>query len=661
MAIFGRLNDISVQKTKVLKILFFPAFAFVLLLYGAAEANASTDADPSLNTIGRSMYVNIWHFETKGVRNFTAENTQEIITKLKYMNVDHVVLQLGTCAFLHAMDPNAYSGWGVPTKEQITRIISQFHAAGITVSNNYNPTYRRATGDGCSDVYLNKFGNFYPKSIKTGAPIITARAPHAADSHTDLGYPLAREKIIDLLEYIIKNYDFDGIHLEEPNFYNADLRNTNNFQETWGTMYKAESGNSGFTPSMLDTDSAIKQQVALQKAKSLNLFLKELRERVNGLGPNYTYPYFSIEAMTNAYYFNTNNYQYTNGLGFGSDIKTWSENKYIDRFTSESTGYASPEKMIGIWSTLSTNTPGIYRAAVAYIQYGDYGTNPPPYLHNQITGAQSHGMSSELVFSYGDIKNTKIDGSANPPNRTTWCADNYANRNTAPYNTYATWTSTIVNGNTVFGCIAKENAYEYLHRTPPAINRAFNPIGKTSTSTSTPTCTDSIQNQGETGIDCGGPCPACSASPTQLTLKPGWNQISSPVAAGINLATMEQSCTILPYKNQKLWAWNAQTQVWTNPAKVEPFKGYWIYAAYQCTVPLSGTQATFTSLQLYNGWNKISASGTFSAIQGTCANHITGNWVWNWDKATEKWIHPATMQLDKGYWIKVDQGCVLSG
>jgi hypothetical protein len=25
----------------------------------------------------------------------------------------------------------------------------------------------------------------------------------------------------------------------------------------------------------------------------------------------------------------------------------------------------------------------------------------------------------------------------------------------------------------------------------------------------TPTCDDDIQNQGETGIDCGGPCPAC--------------------------------------------------------------------------------------------------------------------------------------------------------
>ena len=177
----------------------------------------------------------------------------------------------------------------------------------------------------------------------------------------------------------------------------------------------------------------------------------------------------------------------------------------------------------------------------------------------------------------------------------------------------------------------------------------------------TPTCSDNIQNQGETGIDCGGPCPACSASANQLTLKPGWNQISSTVLSGIDLSSIEQSCTILPYKNQKLWAWNATAQVWTNPTKVEPFKGHWIYAAYQCTVPLSGTATTFTSLQLYNGWNKISASGTFSAIQGTCAGHITGNWIWHWDKATEKWDHPATMQLDKGYWIKVEQNCVLGG
>ena len=31
----------------------------------------------------------------------------------------------------------------------------------------------------------------------------------------------------------------------------------------------------------------------------------------------------------------------------------------------------------------------------------------------------------------------------------------------------------------------------------------------TPTTTATPTCSDGIQNQGETGVDCGGPCGAC--------------------------------------------------------------------------------------------------------------------------------------------------------
>jgi len=154
--------------------------------------------------------------------------------------------------------------------------------------------------------------------------------------------------------------------------------------------------------------------------------------------------------------------------------------------------------------------------------------------------------------------------------------------------------------------------------------------------------------------------PASASASQSIELKPGWNQISSPIAEGIDISTIESSCTILQYKNQKLWAWNADAQIWTNPAKVEPLKGYWVYAAYVCTVPLSGTPATFSSIQLYKGWNKVSASGALSAISGTCAGHMVGNWIWNWDKATDSWIHPTEMQPDKGYWIKVDTDCAIN-
>jgi hypothetical protein len=43
---------------------------------------------------------------------------------------------------------------------------------------------------------------------------------------------------------------------------------------------------------------------------------------------------------------------------------------------------------------------------------------------------------------------------------------------------------------------------------------------QTTPSTPTATCSDGIQNQGETGIDCGGPCAACpTVSDTSYTAK----------------------------------------------------------------------------------------------------------------------------------------------
>jgi hypothetical protein len=49
-----------------------------------------------------------------------------------------------------------------------------------------------------------------------------------------------------------------------------------------------------------------------------------------------------------------------------------------------------------------------------------------------------------------------------------------------------------------------------------------------STPTATPTCSDGIQNQGETGVDCGGPCGAC---PTNVCTGNGSNQYF-PLAIG---------------------------------------------------------------------------------------------------------------------------------
>ena len=44
-----------------------------------------------------------------------------------------------------------------------------------------------------------------------------------------------------------------------------------------------------------------------------------------------------------------------------------------------------------------------------------------------------------------------------------------------------------------------------------------NTSSSSSSTTTTPTCSDGIQNQGETGIDCGGPCTACVCNPGTYT------------------------------------------------------------------------------------------------------------------------------------------------
>ena len=40
-------------------------------------------------------------------------------------------------------------------------------------------------------------------------------------------------------------------------------------------------------------------------------------------------------------------------------------------------------------------------------------------------------------------------------------------------------------------------------------------------SADTPTCTDGLQNENETGVDCGGPCKPCSVLATGQFIHPG--------------------------------------------------------------------------------------------------------------------------------------------
>ncbi len=55
-----------------------------------------------------------------------------------------------------------------------------------------------------------------------------------------------------------------------------------------------------------------------------------------------------------------------------------------------------------------------------------------------------------------------------------------------------------------------------------------------SSSTTTATCSDGIQNQGETGVDCGGPCPACAVA--SMSAKVDGNQWTANFVTANNMS-----------------------------------------------------------------------------------------------------------------------------
>jgi len=53
-----------------------------------------------------------------------------------------------------------------------------------------------------------------------------------------------------------------------------------------------------------------------------------------------------------------------------------------------------------------------------------------------------------------------------------------------------------------------------------------------------PSCSDGIRNQGETGVDCGGPCGSCGGTPTSTANPTSTLRPSSTVAAGVQATTI---------------------------------------------------------------------------------------------------------------------------
>lgn len=98
---------------------------------------------------------------------------------------------------------------------------------------------------------------------------------------------------------MVQTYDFDGIHIEEPGM-RADS------YASWEDVLAEHGYDLRIAPKVWDPDigkwvtsETTYRDIRHEEAKNMVLFFKELREGLSSLGPNYEYPYFSIQSVHN--------------------------------------------------------------------------------------------------------------------------------------------------------------------------------------------------------------------------------------------------------------------------------------------------------------------------------------------------------------------------
>lgn len=149
------------------------------------------------------------------------------------------------------------------------------------------------------------------------------------------------------------------------------------------------------------------------------------------------------------------------------------------------------------------------------------------------------------------------------------------------------------------------------------------------------TCSDGIQNQGETGIDCGGPCPACTnfnMSSTSLSLCSGTWYDPQGTSNYTNSQDITQTiCSDTPGQNIQVIFSSFSTesccdylQIYDGPSTASPMIGQYQGSTSPGTVQASGSCLTFVfhsdGSVVYSGW--IATISCFTPAAATCSDGI---------------------------------------
>ena len=147
--------------------------------------------------------------------------------------------------------------------------------------------------------------------------------------------------------------------------------------------------------------------------------------------------------------------------------------------------------------------------------------------------------------------------------------------------------------------------------------------------------------------------------PIELELKTGWNMVSVPVILADNsVGSVFPSPPVAG-----IYAWDASTQAYYAPTKVEPEEGYWVAVTSDTSITVTGTPVTQWTSDMFAGWNMIgSVYGTnvdFSNPDDNPDNSVVGYVYW-WNPFTKSYEYTTTIEPGKGYWAAAIRACTLT-
>ena len=225
---------------------------------------SANDAAHSMDkkTIGR-QYIFFGIYETT----INPANVDAFIAEAKAIKADSAAIAYDGCWFASQYNGNPFWKRGsgsVLSDANLKSVIKTLHDNNITVILAIMPQYLEATGAGfCKDYYSN-YGAWYPKTAKMG---------DSSTKYVDYYYSEARKRDIDIIKYVVQNYDFDGIHIEEPGMPPESYA-------SWQNVLAEH----GYDPRNVPLTENVKRDLRHEEAKNMVLFFKELREGLTALG-----------------------------------------------------------------------------------------------------------------------------------------------------------------------------------------------------------------------------------------------------------------------------------------------------------------------------------------------------------------------------------------